>query len=204
MMLGYLLVFATLSTTIAAPHKRGCAPHHHTAGQYLTMIREASSSSMSSSLTAVVAWGSGNGKSNDHGGNSHSVVTRPSTLSNGPGPTNVPTTSSHAVATSKAVETTSVSTGSPSPPAPDSAVGIDWNGESGTKISSFMGTGSKLGWYTNWALQPGAGMGSLEFVPQVWGSDSVAGVGSAASSWPSGTKHVLSFNERGCGLRGVC
>ena len=76
------------------------------------------------------------------------------------------------------------------------AVGLGWNGQSGTDVSSFLGSGSKLSWYTNWADSPSSNMGSLEYVPQVWGTPSVAGVKGASASWPAGTTNVLSFNER--------
>jgi len=51
-----------------------------------------------------------------------------------------------------------------------------------------------LQWYTNWS--PKAADYAVEFVPMVWGSGSVPEVKAAMGSWPSGTKYVLSFNER--------
>ncbi len=77
------------------------------------------------------------------------------------------------------------------------AVGIGWNAQSGTNIKSLTGEpGSKLSWYYNWDLPPSPNMAGLEFVPQVWGSGSVPGVKGSDAKWPSGTKYVLSFNER--------
>jgi hypothetical protein len=85
--------------------------------------------------------------------------------------------------------------GKPTLPA-RSEVGLAWNGESGSNIGSFTGTpGSTLSWYYNWALTPGS-ISGLEFVPQVWGSGSVNAIKDSMSSWPAGTKAILSFNER--------
>ena len=77
------------------------------------------------------------------------------------------------------------------------AVGLGWNDESGTNIESFLSVpGSKLSWYYNWALTPTSSASGLEFIPQVWGSGSIAGLKAAKPSWPAGTEYVMSFNER--------
>jgi len=52
-------------------------------------------------------------------------------------------------------------------------------------------------WAYNWAAAPGGTLASgLEYVPMLWGLDSVSGWSSAAgSALSSGSSHLLSFNE---------
>ncbi|KAK4688157.1 hypothetical protein P7C73_g1968, partial [Tremellales sp. Uapishka_1] len=72
------------------------------------------------------------------------------------------------------------------------AIGVGWNADSGSQMSSF----TNLSWYYNWGYTPSSNTdSSIEYVPQVWGSGSVDGVAAAESSWPSGTNYILSFNE---------
>lgn len=76
----------------------------------------------------------------------------------------------------------------------DHRVGLGVNGETGP-LSSFVGDGSKLGWYYNWALDANADSAGLEYVPMVWGNESVSKVQAASEKW-QGVSYVLGFNER--------
>ncbi len=131
------------------------------------------------------------------------VSTTPTTHANtettAPSP---PTTTPTSSTTKSAVSPPASLTAAPTSPAGGGGsaggpVGLGWNGQSGTKVNTFANApGSKLSWYYDWALTPTSGVSGLEFVPQVWGSGSVAGVAGAAKSWPAGVDYVLSFNER--------
>jgi len=52
-----------------------------------------------------------------------------------------------------------------------------------------------LGWYYNWAVGANSDSAGLEFVPMVWGENSVAGIKAESEKW-EGVTHVLGFNER--------
>jgi hypothetical protein len=70
------------------------------------------------------------------------------------------------------------------------------NGDTGP-VSAFTGSGSKLSWYYNWALDSNSDSAGLEFVPMVWGEASVSGVKASSAKWKAqGVTHVLGFNER--------
>lgn len=74
-------------------------------------------------------------------------------------------------------------------------VGIGWDPLKNTgSMQTYVDAG--LQWYTNWSPKPNAADYAVEFVPMVWGSGSVPEVKAAMGSWPTGTKYVLSFNER--------
>lgn len=73
------------------------------------------------------------------------------------------------------------------------SAGLAINEQSVRSFSGFLD--GKLDWYTGWALTPLKGTTGLEWVPQVHGLPSVAGVAEAAKSW-TGVKYVLGFNER--------
>jgi len=73
-------------------------------------------------------------------------------------------------------------------------VGIGWdNAKNPGAISSYVDAG--LQWWTNWLPQADE-YPAIEYVPMVWGSGSVPQLKTAMEGWPSGTKYVLSFNER--------
>lgn len=71
--------------------------------------------------------------------------------------------------------------------------GLAINDQSIKSFSGFLK--GNLGWYTGWATTSLKGTDGLEWVPQVHGLGSVAGIKDASKSW-LGVRSVLSFNER--------
>lgn len=109
----------------------------------------------------------------------------------------VPSPSSVSASASTAVS----ATGAPAPSATatnpgETKVGLGVNGDTGP-LSKFVGGNSKLAWYYNWALDSNTDSAGLEYVPMVWGEESVGRVTEAQKKWDAqGVTHVLSFNER--------
>lgn len=71
--------------------------------------------------------------------------------------------------------------------------GLSYNDASLTNLF----TGDGMTWAYNWAASPGGTIASgLEYVPMLWGLNSVSGWSSAASAAiSSGSSHLLGFNE---------
>lgn len=161
-------------------------------GTNRTRTRTRSSTSTSTSAVVIVQPG---------------PSTSPTTDESNPAPINsssavAPSTSPAPMITSSAVASPSAS---PAPPVSSAAgggtvaprgdgSGLGWNGDSGTKIASFMGDGSDLSWYYGWSLDALPNMNGLEFIPQVHGLAAVPNVKAASAKW-TGVKYVLGFNE---------
>lgn len=88
----------------------------------------------------------------------------------------------------------SSSSGTSGESAGSGSIGVGWDAAfNKADMSTYIDAG--LQWWTNW--QPSApNYPGIEFVPMVHNKDSVGQLKAAMATWPAGTKHVLSFNER--------
>lgn len=153
----------------------------------------------------VPGGGRGGGSGGSYGAASSSMVIVPS---NGPSPfpaAGVPTT--FATAPSAAAASSAPASASASAPAAASSApstpstggssggkkGLSYNDASLTQ--AFAGKG--ISWAYNWGSGPdGSIVSGAEYVPMLWGLNSVSSWASAAASAiSSGSKHALSFNE---------
>lgn len=76
------------------------------------------------------------------------------------------------------------------------AAGVGWDVEQNdADLSTWIDGGLK--WWYEWKLEPTFKNVDIEFVPQAWGPDDAPKVKDFMGTWPEGTEHVFSFNERG-------
>ncbi|OAG44731.1 hypothetical protein AYO21_01221 [Fonsecaea monophora] len=132
------------------------------------------------------------------GGSSISV---PSVGSQGVPPTIIPTTLATVTGGSPASSAASSASASSSASSPSSPPSTGSSGKRGLSYNdasltdAFAGKG--MSWAYNWAASPGGQIVSgAEFVPLLWGQNSISGWSSAVqSAIASGSKHALAFNE---------
>jgi hypothetical protein len=88
----------------------------------------------------------------------------------------------------------SSSSGSSGGGAGSGPVGVGWDPDyNKADMSTYIDAG--LQWWTNWKPSAPSYPG-IEYVPMVHNKESVGELKAAMQTWPSGTKYVLSFNER--------